>query len=127
MSEKNIQSLIMAANVATMFRNNQGRGVLGEIRKIPNTGDFIVKHGRIVDFGVCNPGGSDLIGWKSVTITPDMVGKKLAVFTGLEVKTSTGRPTKEQVNFIQAVRSAGGFAGIVRSVDDAVAVCNPIF
>jgi len=125
MSEKNIQSLIMAANVATMFRNNTGQGVLGQVVR-QDGGTFHIVNGRRVQFGLC-VGSSDLIGWKSVTITPDMVGKKLAVFTALEVKTSTGRPTKEQVNFIQAVRSAGGFAGIVRSVDDAVAVCNPIF
>lgn len=54
-------------------------------------------------------GASDIIG-----IAPD--GRFLAV----EVKTDTGRPTKEQLNFIAAVNRAGGIAGIARSVEDAI-------
>ena len=39
----------------------------------------------------------------------------------LEVKTETGKPTKEQINFLAVMRDRYGcIAGIVRSVDDAV-------
>jgi hypothetical protein len=41
-----------------------------------------------------------------------------AVF--LEVKTATGRPSAEQINFIETVRKMGFSAGIVRSVDEAL-------
>lgn len=41
-----------------------------------------------------------------------------AVF--IEVKTPTGRPTKQQRNFINKMREYGAVAGICRSVKDAV-------
>jgi hypothetical protein len=34
---------------------------------------------------------ADLIGWRSITITPDMVGTTVAIFASIEVKTPTGR------------------------------------
>lgn len=127
MSEKNIQSLVMMAasqNGATVFRNNVGNGVLGQVAK-QEGGQFHIVNGRRVQFGLC-PGSSDLIGWRSITITPDMIGKRLALFLALEVKTATGKATPEQINFIQAVRKAGGLAGVVRSADDALGICNPL-
>ena len=84
-----------------------------------NQSGFYVQDGRPIRYGLGNPGGSDLIGWTPVKITPDMVGKTYAIFTALEVKTDKGRPTKEQVAFIEAVKRAGGIAEIVRSEDDA--------
>lgn len=109
---------------ATVFRNNVGNGVLGQVVK-QDGGQFHIVNGRRVQFGLC-PGSSDLIGWRSVTVTPDMIGKPVAVFLAMEVKTTTGRVSEEQDNFIQAVRRAGGMAGVVRSVDEAIAVCNPL-
>lgn len=38
----------------------------------------------------------------------------------LEVKTETGRPSAEQLNFLSVMRMHGCVAEIVRSVDDAV-------
>lgn len=109
---------------ATVFRNNVGNGILGQVVR-QDGGQFHVVNGRRVQFGLC-PGSSDLIGWRSVTVTPDMIGKPIALFLALEVKTPSGKPTPEQVNFVQAVRKAGGLAGVVRSADEAVAVCNPL-
>ena len=80
------------------------------------------KTGRVIKYGVCNPGGSDLIGWTPVHITPDMVGQTLAVFTAVEVKTPTGRATEHQLNFIAQVLRAGGYAGIAISPSEAVAI-----
>ncbi|MFN9976385.1 MAG: VRR-NUC domain-containing protein [Phycisphaerae bacterium] len=48
-----------------------------------------------------------------------MVGRKLAIFAAVEVKTERGRITVDQLNFIEQVRSAGGIAGIARSPEDA--------
>jgi len=56
-------------------------------------------------FGLCK-GSSDLIGWCKLT------GR----FAAIEVKRVGGKPTIEQVNFIEQVRKAGGF-GVV--IDDA--------
>lgn len=72
-----------------------------------------------MQFGVGSPGGSDLIGYRRVTVTPEMVGQDLAVFAAVEVKTPRGRVKAEQQQFVDHIRSAGGIAGIARSVDEA--------
>jgi len=88
-----------------LFRNNTGT--------LPDP-----RTGRPVQFGLAR-GSADLIGWRTVTITPEMVGQQIAVFTSIEVKTTTGRLTPEQHNWLHAVRKAGGIAGVARSVQDA--------
>lgn len=75
--------------------------------------------GRLVQFGLA-PGSPDLIGWKMVQITPDMVGQQLAVFCGIEIKTPTGRIRPDQRNWLQRLSAAGGVAGVARSVADAL-------
>jgi hypothetical protein len=84
-----------------------------------NQSGFYIQDGRPIRYGIANPGGADLIGWTPIEITPDMIGQRVAIFTALEVKTEKGRPTKEQLAFIEAVKRAGGIAEIVRSEDDA--------
>lgn len=74
--------------------------------------------GRPVQFGLAR-GSADLIGWRTITITPDMVGTQLAVFTSIEVKTERGRVRPEQHAWLSTVQGAGGIAGIARSVADA--------
>jgi hypothetical protein len=54
-----------------------------------------------------------------MVIGPEHVGRTMAVFTAVEVKSATGRATAEQRAFIQHVQAAGGIAGVVRSVDEA--------
>jgi hypothetical protein len=80
-----------------------------------------------VQFGVASPGGSDLIGYRTITITPDMVGQKIAVFTALEIKTATGRATPEQRRFIDHIRGAGGISAIVRTTADAQRIATEPF
>ena len=89
-----------------MFRNNCG--------KLPDP-----RTGRWIEFGVGNPGGGDLLGWRTVTVTPEMVGQQVAQFVSLEVKTATGRVRPEQARWRQVVAEAGGVAAVVRSVEDA--------
>lgn len=84
-----------------------------------NVGCLQTKDGRFVRYGVGGNGGSDLIGWRSVIVTPDMVGKKVALFCALEVKDTNGTATKEQESFVRTVMEAGGLAGIVRSPSEA--------
>ena len=79
--------------------------------------------GRLVTFGLAR-GSADLIGWRTITVTQAMVGTRLAVFTSIEVKVPTGRVRPEQQAWLEAVQGAGGVAGIVRSVEDAVAIIN---
>lgn len=88
-----------------LFRNNTG--------SLPDP-----RTGRPIQFGLAK-GSADLIGLRTVTITPDMVGRQVAVFTSLEIKTPTGRATPEQRSWLEMVRSRGGLAGIARSIQDA--------
>ncbi len=79
-----------------------------------NVGVFTTDRGDKIRTGLC-PGSSDLIGWTPVIITPDMIGKTIAVFTALEIKTGSGVASDQQKNFIAQVKAAGGRAGLVRS------------
>ena len=86
-----------------------------------NTGTLRDQHGRPVQFGLAR-GSADLIGWRTVVVTPEMVGQRIAVFISIEVKTPTGRLAPAQQHWLQAVRTAGGIAGVARSVADAHAI-----
>ena len=90
-----------------------------------NVGAVKSEDGRFVRFGLC-PGSSDRIGWVSVVVTPDMVGKRVAVFLGVEAKTPGGRtdPKRlaDQTNFIGRVLEAGGFAGFASSPEQALRI-----
>jgi len=103
-----------------IFRNNVGKCWIGASKKFtqPQTvnvkaGDVLVRQARYFDAGLC-VGSSDLIGMKSVTITPDMVGKTMAIFTAIEVKTPTDKTSPEQVNFLNMVQKMGGLGIICR-------------
>lgn len=77
--------------------------------------------GRMVQFGLAR-GSADLIGWRTITITPDMVGRQVAVFTSIEVKTERGRVRPEQHAWLGCVQAAGGISGVARSVGDAIRI-----
>jgi hypothetical protein len=113
-----------------VFRNNVGTAYMGKaftikqagvIRLFP--GDVVIRGARRVKFGL-HKGSGDLIGWRSVLITPAMVGRRIAQFLSAEVKTPKGRATAEQTQWAQVVNNHGGCAGVVRSVDDARALAD---
>ena len=93
-----------------MFRNQVGQ--------LPDP-----RSGRWVQFGLAK-GSSDLIGFKSVDITPEMVVQKIEVFDSIEVKTPTGRTSKPQQNWLTLVKNAGGIGGIARSPEDAMKILS---
>jgi len=111
---------------ARIFRNNSALAWAGAVVKI-NTirnitvgpGDVVIRNARPIHAGLCE-GSSDLIGWQTKKITPDMVGLSVAIFTAVEVKTKKGKSSQQQVQFLEAVKSAGGIAVIARSVEEAV-------
>ena len=86
-----------------------------------NTGTLYDRQGRPVQFGLCK-GSSDLIGLRTITIGPEHVGQRLAVFAAVEVKSATGRVTTEQQAFIEQVQGMGGLAGVARSVGEAATI-----
>ena len=116
---KDIQAELSHGNVR-LFRNNTGSAWQGyqspETVGRPGRGRSItLEHARLIHFGL-SEGSSDLIGLKSVVITPEMVGKKFAVFVGLEAKTTGGRARKEQVSWHAMLTDMGAISGFARSM-----------
>ena len=74
-----------------------------------NSGVYYDSNGSRIRVGF--PGLSDLVGFR-----PD--GK----FFALEIKTATGRPSEEQLKFIDFCHRKGIPAGIARSVEDALQI-----
>ena len=104
---------------ATAFRANVGMAYTGDdVIRLAN-GDVLIKNPRPFNTGL-PPGFSDLFGFALVTITEDMVGKNMPVFMAIEVKTSKGRVSEAQRNFIEFMVKNGCLAGVARSVEDAV-------
>ena len=105
-AETNILKRVMVkiSSMSRVFRNNVGL--------------FTTDNGDKIRTGLCK-GSSDLIGWVPVEITGEMVGKKVAIFLGIEIKSGRGRASRDQLNFIHQVRGAGGIAFITRSPEDA--------
>jgi hypothetical protein len=103
MNEIDLMNLIRVgiSDIAVVFRVNVVKGQL-------KTGQFITS-------GV-PPGYSDLSGHRK--------SDGRAIY--LEVKTETGKISKEQYNFLKQMQSTGAIAGIVRSVEDAKSLINAI-
>ena len=107
-----------------IFRNNVGTAWIGSSKFINksqmikvNPQDVVVRKARPLHAGLCK-GSSDAIGWMPVTITKEMVGQKIAVFTAVEVKTAKVRITEEQRNFIDKVKEDGGIAFVLKKSSD---------
>lgn len=96
---------------ARIFRNNRGL--------------FLTLDGkRKVRAGLEVGGSCDLIGFKTVTITQEMVGQKIAIFTGVEIKIPGEYPSSDQKKFIAGIRAAGGIAGVATCPEDVAEILN---
>ncbi len=119
-SERETQNRILltcSRGDTRLFRQNVGQGWAG--RLVSNqAGRVTLQDARPLIAGLCT-GSSDLIGWRSIEVTAEMVGRRLAVFAAVEVKSSIGRPTEQQRAFLAAVQDAGGIACVARSVEEA--------
>ena len=87
-----------------LFRANAGMGWAG--RSVKRGKHVIIENA--MPFHGMPEGMPDLIGWTTVTITPDMVGQRIAVFTGVEVK-ATGKLSEIQDKFRSLILGMGGF------------------
>lgn len=87
-----------------------------------NVGVLLDETGRPVRYGLANESkelnekikSGDLIGWRPVFITPDMVGKVIAQFTSIECKGENSKTKKSraraQERWAELVRKNGGLA-----------------
>ena len=116
--------------ICSLFRVNTGRayvsglGPKGVSKLTDNS--ILMKAARPLGVGFINPrnevvsGVSDLNGWTTVEITPEMVGQKVAVFTSVETKrTKGGKTSQEQQDWIEKVTRAGGIAFVANSAETA--------
>lgn len=89
-----------------------------------NVGSLQDTRGQWVHFGLCK-GSADLIGLTPRIITPDQVGRPIAIFTAIEVKSPRGRVRAGQDEFLAMVRERGGIAARVTSVEEAIHALTP--
>lgn len=112
--ETKIQRAIMielSAMGCLVFRNETSGAWVGKV--LHKTGQQVTLAGaKMIKFGLA-VGSSDLIGLTAS-----------GQFFAIEVKTKTGRASKEQLNFIRQVRASGGLAGIARNVEQARGIIN---
>lgn len=94
-----------------LFRNNTGMGWVGKIIGRKTVEKITLAFPRPLRAGLCK-GSPDLVGWTTIEILPEMVGKKVAIFTAIEAKTESTITSKEQKNFIKQVKKNGGIAGV---------------
>lgn len=110
MRENKIQSEILEAvgsrKDCRLFRNHVGK--------------LKDQFGKWHSFGLL-PGSGDLIGWKSLVIGQEHVGKTVAVFLSIEVKSASGSLRPEQRVWQEVVERHGGIAIVARSAQEAEA------
>jgi len=75
------------------------------------SGNFELKDGRHIVCGI--RGMSDLL----------FIGQGYIAW--FEVKNATNKPSPEQINFINVMRSLGHIAGVVRSSEEALKLISP--
>jgi len=130
-----LKAVMLAATLsgAVAFRNNVGQGWMGRSkwlkagdRHIAHGDEIIIQQPRPLHAGL-HVGSGDLIGWRTITITEDMVGKRIAVFLSAETKSATGRLSADQKNWLQQVHSAGGIATVCRSADEFTELLSNYF
>jgi hypothetical protein len=83
----------------------------GSVLHRNDNGTGFRKDGSTFKYGL-DPGSGDQIGWKSITITPNMIGKKIAVFQSIEIKTLKDQISYTQIIWYLNVRNAGGIAQV---------------
>lgn len=118
-AENNIMKGVMIAASklnCRLYRNNVGLGWVGK-SKLLTTGERVIYNARPLHAGL-RTGSHDNIGFVTVKITPEMVGKEIAIFLGVESKTPIGRESEEQIAFGNIVKSRGGISITCRSEDD---------
>lgn len=90
---------------------NEVRDMLlqGSLHAAQSRLESFTKRAQWVSYGLCK-GSADLIG----------IIKPIGRFFALELKTLKGKLTEEQQLFINLVNAMGGYAGVARSVEQAL-------
>jgi len=126
MTEADIQSAVSLAIGARpgvrVFRNTVGTGWTGESTNTTIQGRpdlTVIRNARRVTFGLAT-GSPDLVGWREIVITADMIGETIAQFLGGEIKKPGGRIDSLQNTFLDALARAGGLSAVWRDPESAL-------
>jgi len=128
-----------ASLTVLLYANQQGCRLLKN-----NTGVAFNNRNRPVFFGLGNEGKKnsesertpDWVGWHSVTITPEMVGKTLPVFMAIDAKKEGFKPKQSynknsreygQNKFFQRVIRFNGIAGFASSAEQLQTVLSDFY
>ena len=103
-------------NGCTLFRANCGVAWTGNDKVKMKDGSLLIRDPR--PFYGMTEGFPDLVGWQTIEITQEMVGKKIARVIFPEVKTKTGKALDGQVRFKNKADKDNVVCGLVRSIDD---------
>lgn len=112
-------ALCRAHQDVRVWRNNVGTAWTAKKIRHNMDGSITLFGAYKIRFGLCN-GSADLIGPTPYVIKPEDVGKSVAIFTAIEVKTARGKAALTQKRFMSMVRGVGGRARIVRSTSEAL-------
>jgi hypothetical protein len=93
------------------FRIVSSLAWVGQAKRLKN-GLVVIKGG--VPVRTAPEGFFDLCGWNEIVVTPDMVGKKIAVFVGAEIKSEHDRLSKFQRLLGECLEKMGGVWEIIR-------------
>ncbi|WOL24254.1 hypothetical protein fHeYen801_044 [Yersinia phage fHe-Yen8-01] len=117
---------------AVMFRLNVGRAWLSNLgpRGVKKTvKGVLIAAARSIALGFSDVSGKsiegslDLQGYTVVEITPEMVGRKVAIYTCVDAKrTKGGKRREKQIETVSRVRAAGGIAGFASTPTEAVSL-----
>jgi hypothetical protein len=111
-----------------LFRNNVGAAWQGKVvwsGKAEGSNLFraVIEPAQRVEYGLFD-GSGDYIGWRSLVITPEMVGKTIGQFVSWEAK-RTGKDVKKdspQDTWRQNVCRAGGLGFAADETAKAIAI-----
>ena len=107
MTARDIDNSVIAEYPMT-FRNDCGMAFVGpDLKRI--------KYGLF-------PGSGDRIGWRTIIITPDMIGARIAQFLSVEIKTRHDRLSNAQRRWADAVVRDGGRAEIWKETSKGLEV-----
>ena len=104
--------LTFGRGATRLFRCNAGMGWVGRT---------LHRDARSITLGDPRPfhgmpeGTPDLIGWHTITITPDMVGRRVALFVVIETKAGRRKASDGQARFVDVVQAAGGVGVVART------------
>lgn len=108
--QRNVQYWLCRYPGCRVFRNQVGKYQILDPR---------TRRTRWLSSGLV-PGSADLVGWVTIEITREMVGKKVAVFLSDETKVPGKGLRKEQKTWFQNVRDAGGIALVSKDPNSCV-------